>query len=336
MNSFEIRNIRQVNIELVGSCNLKCPMCPQSGPGREKAFKKVMRFEVFKKIIDESIPFGLEFVNIGGSGEPTLSKHLVRSVRYLHERNIKSLIYTNGIRLDAALFEELCESGLSVLKISCQGWDRDSYSHWMSIDAYDEMRAKIRSFKKILDCSSGFKTMLQTNHLIQDYSQAEYQKEMYLTNWVNYLGCYAEIWRAHNWSGLYNESKISRIKISENIPLKNQQLKRSCGRPLSEVLEIRAGGSDGHSAAVVPCPNVLGRDSAAVLGHVDNNDVYSVFNGERYKDLRRAHLEGDFDRIDYCRDCDHLVSFPDALVWTNIPGRTYGESRVSGIPYVMA
>ena len=336
INTYEIKQIKQINIELAGGCNLECPMCPQSGAGREKEFKKVMSFDLFKKIIDESIPFGLEFVSIAGSGEPTLSMHLAESVSYLHARNIKSLIYTNGIRLDLAFFEKLCESGLSVLKVSCQGWDRESYLHWMSIDAYDEMRAKLLAFKAILDSQGRFKTMLQTNHLIQDYSQLEYQKEMYLKNWVNYIGGYAEIWKAHNWSGLYSISAISRIGISGNKPLSDQPVKRSCGRPLSEVLEVRAGGLDGHSAAVVPCPNVLGRDSEAVLGHVDKSDVYSIFNGEKYKDLRKAHVEKDFDRIDYCKDCDHLISFPEALVWTNIPGRTYGESRVSGIPYVTA
>ena len=44
-------------------------------------------------------------------------------------------------------------------------------------------------------------------------------------------------------------------------------------------------------------------------------------------------LSNKFDEIDYCKGCDHLVSYPDALVWTNIPGRRYGESRISNISY---
>ena len=36
--------------------------------------------------------------------------------------------------------------------------------------------------------------------------------EMYLQNWVNYIGCYAEIWKAHNWSGLYSKNAIDRKK----------------------------------------------------------------------------------------------------------------------------
>ena len=42
------------------------------------------------------------------------------------------------------------------------------------------------------------------------------------------------------------------------------------------------------------------------------------------------------DEIDYCKDCDQLIDVEDALVWTNVPGRAYGESRISGISYVGA
>ena len=70
---------------------------------------------------------------------------------------------------------------------------------------------------------------------------------------------------------------------------------------MAEVIEIRAGGLDGGYAAVVPCPNVLGQDSKAVLGHVDKENVFDVFNGKKYQELRKAHLENRFDEIDYCK-----------------------------------
>ncbi|PPR48323.1 MAG: hypothetical protein CFH18_00075 [Alphaproteobacteria bacterium MarineAlpha5_Bin8] len=323
-SDFTIKTIKQMNIELFGGCNLGCPMCPQTDNGREKEFKRSMNFDLFKKIIDEAIPRGLQYVNIGGSGEPTMSKYLVDAVDYLTKHNIESLIYTNGQKLDNVIFNDLCKAGLTNLKISCQGWDKESYAYWMSIDTFDEMRNKIKDFKTIVD-KNNYSTLLQTNHLIQDYNEADYQKSMYLKNWVNHIGCYAEIWKAHNWSGIYSKDSINRKDHNIN--------KRSCGRPLSEVIEIRAGGLNGRQAAVVPCPNVLGRDSDAVLGHVDEEDVFDIFNGDKYRDLREKHIKKDFESIDYCKDCDHLISYPDALVWTNIPGRKYGESRISNIAY---
>ena len=329
----KMAKIKQINIELFGGCNLSCPMCPQSNNGRERDFKKYLSFNLFKKIVDEAIPHGLEFVSIAGSGEPLLAKNLVECISYLTEHGIKSLIYTNGIRLDERLFRDLCSNGLSDLKVSCQGWDKESYAKWMSIDAYDEMREKLMMCYSILNSEKKYDTFLQTNHLIQDYDESEYQKSMYMKNWIDYLNCFGEIWMGHNWAGQYVNDNISRV--SKGLKEKSSEIKlRSCGRPLSNVIEIRAGGLNGHKAAVVPCPNVLGRDSDAVLGHADVENVFDVFNGVKYRNLRKAHISKNFKSIDYCKDCDHLIDYPDALVWTNVPGRVYGESRISNIAYV--
>ena len=128
----------------------------------------------------------------------------------------------------------------------------------------------------------------------------------------------------HNWSGSYEE----------DVPYHRDTLalskkRRSCGRPFSPLLEVRAGGLDGHSGAVVACCMVLGQDSKAVLGHLDHQTIAEVVSGEAYQNLRAVHAEGRFDEIPYCANCDQLYDFPDALVWSNIPGRKYGESKIT-------
>ena len=84
----------------------------------------------------------------------------------------------------------------------------------------------------------------------------------------------------------------------------------------------------------MPCPNVLGHDSIAVMGHVENNKLLDVINNDKFQDLRKKHVEGDFDSIDFCKNCDHLLDVPESLVWTNVDRREYGGSRVSFIDYV--
>ena len=285
--------------------------------------------ELFRKVVDEAIPLGLKFVNLSGSGEPLLNKDLEEAVAYLNKNNISSMIYSNGTALTPKRFEKLCQAGLTVCKISCMGWDRESYTKWMSVDAFDRVRENLKACVSILK-NNDYKTELQTNHLIQDHSQLEYQKEQYLENWVNYLGINAEIWLTHNWAGLYAEESVARHTIYK------EQRRRTCGRPLAKVVEIRAGGLAGKKGAVVPCPNVLGQDSKAIMGHVENESLLEILNGEKMRALREAHLNETFDEIDYCKDCDQLIEVEDALVWTNVPGRTYGQSRISGISYIGA
>lgn len=323
-----VKEVEQLNLEMDGACNINCPMCPQS-TGRESGFLTKFPMELFRKVVDEAIPLGLKFVNLSGSGEPLLNKDLEEAVAYLNKNNISSMIYSNGTALTPKRFEKLCQAGLTVCKISCMGWDRESYTKWMSVDAFDRVRENLKACVSILK-NNDYKTELQTNHLIQDHSQLEYQKEQYLENWVNYLGINAEIWLTHNWAGLYAEESVARHTIYK------EQRRRTCGRPLAKVVEIRAGGLAGKKGAVVPCPNVLGQDSKAIMGHVENESLLEILNGEKMRALREAHLNETFDEIDYCKDCDQLIEVEDALVWTNVPGRTYGQSRISGISYIGA
>ena len=102
---------------------------------------------------------------------------------------------------------------------------------------------------------------------------------------------------------------------------------RTCGRPFSPLLQVRAGGLDGHKAAVVACCMVLGKDSEGVLGHLDTNTIEEVVGGALYEELRTAHREERFDDISYCKGCDQLLEVPEALVWCDIEGREYGQSK---------
>ncbi len=138
-----------------------------------------MLFDLVYKIIDEAIPLGLKFVNFGGGGEPTLFKKLDEVVKYLSERNINTLIYTNGQTLTPEYFMKLCEAGMGTIKVSCHGYDRESYHKWMSVDTYHMVRGSLKECFQILK-ENDYVTDLQTNHIIHEYDQLEDQKNKYI------------------------------------------------------------------------------------------------------------------------------------------------------------
>jgi hypothetical protein len=161
------------------------------------------------------------------------------------------------------------------------------------------------------------KTEVTLYHLITDSDRIEHEVEMYRKNWIDELGCPGEIWMMHNWSGEYPDVPYER----------SREIRRSCGRPHAPQLTVRAGGEAGGSGAVVPCCFVLGQDSKAILGQLDRESIADVVAGPRYEELRKKHEAEDFDSIDYCRDCDQLFDAPESLVWSNIPGKEYGQSK---------
>ena len=84
-------------------------------------------------------------------------------------------------------------------------------------------------------------------------------------------------------------------------------------------MTVRAGGKIGRTGSVVPCCQTLGppNEEKSILGHLDRSSFEDVYFGKEYEDLRKAHEEKDFDRIDYCKNCDFLYDDPEAIVWTN-------------------
>lgn len=121
----------------------------------------------------------------------------------------------------------------------------------------------------------------------------------------------------HNWTGLY-----------EDVPYLREKGKlKGCGRPNSPSLYVRAGGTGSRQAAVTPCCFVLGRDSEAVLGHLDTASIADVVKGSAFGNVRQLHDEGRAHELSYCKDCDQMYESTESLVWSNIPGKSYNQAK---------
>ena len=312
-------SIKQLDLELNGGCNYTCAMCPQEH-GREKDFLKKLPLDVMEKIIDDAMEYGLESVSLHGSGEPTLNANMPEVVKAVKARGVRCFSFSNGSKLTEDLSRRLIEAGIDVLRISAIGYDRTSYAKWMSQDIFEDVRNNVKRFVELNRELSG-QSEVHLYHLAIEPEHIENEIRLYQKNWVEYTGALAEVWMMHNWSGTYD----SPYHREDMVPSKQ---KRSCGRPFSPLLQVRAGGLKGQRGAVVACCMVLGRDSEAVLGHLDTDDIQDIVTGEAYSNLRQMHSEGRFDEIPYCKDCDQLYDLPESLVWSNIPGREYGQSKI--------
>lgn len=112
----------------------------------------------------------------------------------------------------------------------------------------------------------------------------------------------------HNWSGNYNPDYV-----------RDTSKRRTCGRPFAPEITIRSGGIAGLKGAVTPCCQTMGppNEGKSVLGHTQIQTIEEIWYGDEYNNLRKAHEMGDFDSIDYCKNCDFLYEDPEVLVWSN-------------------
>ena len=122
-----------------------------------------------------------------------------------------------------------------------------------------------------------------------------------------------------HWSGEYVE-----------VYSRRKDKRRTCGRPMASMLQVRAGGLEKRQGAVVACCMVLGNDKEATLGHLDTQTIQEVLDGDKYKELIKAHEEERFDDISYCKNCDQLWNVPESLIWTNIEDVKYNHSHIVG------
>lgn len=307
--------LQRVVIEVFGGCNYTCQMCPQASPGRETSFLRKMPLKQFTSILDQIMPYGRPVINLEGSGEPSMATDLPDYIQACTDRGFPTYMYCNGARFRDQYMRDCIDAGLTLIRFSCIGYNRELYHRWMSEDNFDLIKDNATQAKAYAT-ESGVGTSVDSYHLILDNDNLDYEVAQYRKNFVDVVGTKAYIWKMHNWSGNYTPGYT-----------RDTSKRRTCGRPNSAELTVRAGGLKGHRAAVTPCCQVLGppTESASVLGHMDTQTFEEVWNGELYQELRRLHNEERFDEIDYCKNCDFLYEDPEVLVWKNDPDAQVGR-----------
>lgn len=299
--------IKKAVIEICGACNYECQMCPHSfDGGRESGFKRMMNYQMFVNMLDQLLDSEVKEIYLEGSGEPSMNKRLPDFVQAGTDRGFKMSFITNGFWFKGDLMKKTVDAGLHFARFSVTGYNEEKYLEWMSKPNFNLVRKHANDTLDYIR-ETGSDATIGSYHLITDNDNVEEEIRQYRENWIDHVpGIKASIWKMHNWSGVYDE-----------VTWRERPKKRSCGRPFSPDLIVRAGGNNGKTGAVVPCCMVLGQDSKAVMGHLSENTIEEVWNGKRYEWLRKMHHEHRFDEVDFCKGCDMLYDTPEALVWSN-------------------
>ena len=299
-----MEHLERAVIEVFGGCNYTCDMCPQSS-GRGRDWTRKMPLRLFENILDQ-LP-GKPIINLEGSGEPTMAKDLPRYVEACTNRGLKTFMFTNGSYFTGDLLKDTIDAGLSFVRFSCIGYNRDLYQKWMSQDNFNMLKKHVTETNDYISKRNS-NCEVSSYHLILDNDNVEHEIDEYRSNFIDPLGTIGYIWKMHNWSG--NWSPEYDRKSPE---------KRTCGRPFAPEITIRAGGVNGLRGAVTPCCQTMGppNEDKSVLGHFQNQTFEDIWYGNEYNKLRKAHELGEWP--DYCENCDFLIDDNEVLVWSNDP-----------------
>lgn len=124
------------DIFLNSACNNKCPYCTYARyKQRDSSY---MTFESFKNNINILLANGVKGVILTGGGEPTISPDFDKITEYLEQNSIPYGINTN--------FNVFKAIKPNYLKISLDGYDRESYQKARGVDKYDIVIRNIEEY----------------------------------------------------------------------------------------------------------------------------------------------------------------------------------------------
>ena len=295
-------DIDRAVIEINGGCNYTCQMCPQTKPdgktgARGKNWLKKMSLDEFEDAVAQCAEAGLNVVNLEGSGEPTLNNDLPNYIEIVKKYGAKAFMFSNGMKMSGQFMKDVIDAGTDFFRFSIIGYNEQKYREWMNSPFFNKVISNLEA-----TCDYAEHAVIATYHLILDNNNIDYELQQY-KKIVDNAGAKTEIWKMHNWSGVYKPEYGRKGK------------KRTCGRPFSPDVVIRAGGLDGERGAIHPCCQVLGRDDEAVLGHLSENSLEQIWNGDKYTQLRKDHAREEWP--EYCNGCDFLIDDPEVLIYTN-------------------
>ena len=145
-------------------CNNACPYCTYKRHSDDIIPSKehFMSFEQFNLYADILLNKGIQGIILTGGGEPTLNPDFKKITEWLENNEIHYGINTN--------FNIYYEFAPDYLKISLDGYDRESYKQIRGVDAYDKVIENIKKYCQWKQ-KNNIKTKVGLQILVSDVSQ---------------------------------------------------------------------------------------------------------------------------------------------------------------------
>ncbi len=133
---------RQLQIETTNICNHRCSFCAYTAMERPK---RHMDRTLFRRLVKEAYDCGAREIGLFAGAEPLTSKVLEEHIAYCCEVGYEYLyMSTNGALADHDRFKRLMDAGLSSVKFSVNGGNRETYKRVHGRDDFDKVIDNIR------------------------------------------------------------------------------------------------------------------------------------------------------------------------------------------------
>ena len=124
-----------LTLDVTHRCNCVCLGCScRSAMQRQHSFGNPtsgdLPFEIVEKLCRELPAWKCQLISLAGQGEPLLHPRIFELIASFQKAGVDVLLSTNGILLDDAVAERLCDSGLDRLHITFWAADHEEHTEW--------------------------------------------------------------------------------------------------------------------------------------------------------------------------------------------------------------
>ena len=274
----------EVRIETTNKCNASCITCPRDQMERQKV---TMDYSHFCTLVLEAHHLGATDISPFGYGEPLMDKGLEKKIEFCSNLGLNTFITTNASLLTLDRTRALLDAGLSHIRFSAHGiFDNYEKVHGLKWNTFERNVFNFIKVRRDLPCKADVTVIPMHGESVDEI----------LFFWKGKIDD-IEIWRPHGWGG-----KLQYRKSSEKIP--------TCGRPQRGPVQIQSDGT------VIPCCFLM--NSEIVLGNTYEDSIADILKGDKFRELRRKHMEGELEGLP-CLYCDQrLVLEESPLLYSSI------------------
>ncbi len=313
-----------IQLEPTTDCNLQCRMCPRANLIRKP---RNMKLDEFKQIIDAIQPKKL---SLSGFGEPFANPELMDMISYAKQKDISVSTCTNCTLIESTSAKAIQQSGLDLLKISIDSAIPETYRFIRGEDYFGKV---INVVENILDSrkeTNSRKPYIRFQCIPQRSNIGELSKILELAAYLGVDAVFFQPLEMENIGHLRRDLEVQypeiasalrkaqvtaeQIGIDTNLDmLISKPIEYWYKYPKEDLRERRYRWN--HQMCLFPwfstyvsvegdlrpcCLFVVGKE--ANMGNVFRDGFDSVWNGEKYRDLRKAMGYGSspFKRCETC------------------------------------
>ena len=274
-------------IETCNNCNARCTMCPKGQAGTKGM--QIMEDAVFDKIVKELEGYcdWIEMISLNSDGEPLLDKKIALRIKKLKDIGIRHInISTNAQLLTKDKIEELLESGLDDLRISIDGFTKETYEKVRQGLNYDIVKANTLNMLQMRNLA---KSSMKIRIRMVELEENADEREDFLKFWQSKAGeeDKIQLMPMHTWSGKIADEEKRKIDFYADKPC----------------VSVFSSFTINYDGKVQLCDSDI--EQQEIVGDIREQSIRDIWQGGKMEQIRGWHADEKRNNIPICQGCDH-------------------------------